>query len=1418
MVSGDSGVGKSALVKSVLDTKYPEARQIWLGPEALQAALSEASREQVGLTAPLSELLPTSMASHNILVLDAVERADSVTISRLAQLLRHLKNARPAGAPKWQIIAVAQRAGFEIHLDPLSSLLGAHVVQVQSLDAGQVRDALLNIPSLAQNAYDNAFVAVVANLRTLAWIVSASSLFAAADAGKMAARSQIADRLWGYWTAGDPELHSFMTALARRDAEYERSFAISDLSSSERAAWKAGGNRLPMALSQRNRLSFQHDLASDWARYQYLKEIAHDVAHWATLARQPLWVEALRLLGQYLLREPAQAESGWDSAFAAAQVAGASDAIDVLLDALCRDPYADKHMAARSKLLFADGGKLLNRLLRRFMHIATVPERLAQGTDLGLYIEAEMRRPIWSAWPPLIRFLEKHCSEVAALGSTSVAKLCHLWLNKAPPLINGNPVVGRSSLARLALETARTEQIISLAHGSYGGRNDDSDDVFAAGLAGADELPTEVSAFALEMVRRSSLPDDSQARVRSLRAERFPPRGSTRESRRDRAPVPRSFLEPKKLPPWPLGPSGRLHSGFRRAILRNSALAPLVKVAPAVATEVLLACIIDDNPQEERASFSLDRRLGLEWEHDDRPTIYWNSPFFPFLFDATEAAIDGLLQLVQFCTERWSDEYADAATSIRLRWPDGTERSYAGDGRVLDWAHTRESTNSQLYGALDALERWLWMKISSGDGVDEICAMLLERSQSAAILGVLCDCAKLAPHLLRGVLAPLLTSPELIVLDEQRLKFRFGTDMFAWYRAGEDLRKIGFEWEQAAHRNSSLRKTIVDFRRADTGFDREALKAISAWPVETGNGNLSKRLLIAQLDPENWREDRDADDALIQSFECPEDIATEIQAKQDASPITPNLPQVLGSLEQYLRVKFDTDVASDLLEALDDEEGMALFVPEDRMVLETAIASTLVVRSRDWLTSRPKDAERLTCLIERALPQPEKAEMLADGWIKIGPDMVWACLAAVHAKAADWGTSSRWDRVLTRGIATGDVGVIRTISSAARDLRTELGASYYAIVEAIVFAAALNALTSRMEGEPLSPNAILRWRGRLARRPLSGDRPTRLDLTALALRVERIWCSRYMRSTGNALNATGLRNLRRYSFGLATELLRAALDWALVEDLVPPVEEAAEHRRTIRILWDYVDWRLRGDPFEPVEERDGFDRLDEFGLTIIRTIAACIPLATAGDSRILWEPVLALGPRGEFTVEHMIDCFFLRLYKDVDAANFISNWNQMLAYVFAPSWIDGGQWWRGRSILRHMLGVDAAHQIANNPLVMKHVESLAPYYEAFAKDHLANDDSELSAFASFFAAQAGASLRMRAIRWIDDALEAGSGRIRSNAGSALTDLTRVLLAEHASELVANLEALQALNNVISRMVRDQRPYALALQDRARALR
>ena len=1427
LVSGDSGVGKSALVKSTLDASFPDARQVWLGPEALQAALSEAERDRLGLTAPLAELLKVTTTTQNILVLDAVERADAMTIMRLSQMVRGLIEHRLPGDEGWRVIAIGQRTGFEVHLDPLVNALNGHVVAVSVLESEQVRDALHSVPALAQHAYDDAFLPLLGNLRTLAWIIAAGSLFAGAEVGRMAARSQIADRLWAHWTGGDADLHSFMIALARRDAEYERSFALSDLDASERAAWKAGHQRMPLKLNDRNRLSFEHDLASDWARYQFLKEIAGDLTRWAGLADQPLWVAALRLFGQFLLRQAEQANSGWDWAFAAAQAANAQNAIDVLLDALCLDPFADRYLTSRSGLLLPDNGKLLDRLLARFMHIATVPERAAGGSiDPGvrLYAEAEMRSPVWSAWPPLIRFLVEHRAAIAPFGSKTVAKVCQLWLNKTPTRINEHLVLGRAGMAELALETARVDQIENIAHAFFGGSSDEESGLYTAALAGAEDCLEAVATFALEMARRKPLAEATQAKVDALKAEERKRREEAERTtpRRGAAePPPTSIFSPRKLPPWPLGPEGRLNEACRTAVLRNGALNPLMKVAPDIAAEVLLACIVDDNPHEERSGISLDPRLGLNWDHDDRPTLFWNSPFLPFLLQAEDPALDALLQLVQFCTERWaSEENRERAQPIRVVLADATEREFVGDWQVFDWSHTRRTTNSQLFCALDALERWLWMKITAGEKVDDLCAALLERTDSAAILGVLADCAKLDPQLLREALAPLLTSPVLILRDEHRLQYRFGNDAFTWYRAGEALRTIGLEWEQAAHRMTSLKQVIRDLRRRDPAFDDKARQIIAAWPAAEGEMDLRQRALVAELDPANWYEEPDTEGKNFWILRYPEEIAAEIEAMRPAQPDTPNLVMVLGHLERMLGTTLSTDEASELYSALDDPDDLGNFEPVERRIIENAIAALLFARAGVWATKDAAIAERLGTALERSVPPLGDIQESLDGRLDYGPGLAWTSVGAIYAKARGYGPPDRWDRILSYGLATGDISIVRTITSAARSLRGELGASYRSIVEAAVFAAVLNALMPRIQGDPGSIEVMARWRRCLARRPLAASTcPSSFDLVSFARRVERIWRSRFRRSSGKPIDAQGRRNLhRRYSFGIGAHLLAATFDWALKEDLSPPPEERAEHRKVIRMLWDFVGWRLRDDPYEPLEKHDGFDRLDDFGLTIIRTIAARIPLGSAIESRILWEPVLALGPRGEFTLEHMIDCLFLRLYKDVDAANFIANWDAMLAYVFAPGWAKGGKWWKGRSILRHMLGIDAAHQIANNPEVMAHVKALAPFYEAFAASHIAHDDSALASFANFFASIAGSSLMLDAIRWIGKALDEDQSTLRGRVGSALADLVQVLLAEHGAELVADRESRQALNNVIARMVRDQAPYALTLEDRARALR
>lgn len=1434
LVTGDSGIGKSALVKVTLDARFPEARQVWLDPEALRAALSDAARSTLGLTAPLGDLLETSSASHNILVLDAVERSDGMTILRLSQLIQRLSQPRAGAGGRWQLIVIAQQAGFETHLDPVLRALGGAIVLVAPLDPREVREALASVPSLAQHANDAAFVTLMGNPRMLAWIIAAGPSFAADQPGQMATRPQIADRLWSYWIEDDADRHAFMIALARRDADYERSFALSDLNPSDRTAWNDGHQRLPLVLSARHRLSFEHDLASDWARYQSLKEMANDVTRWSALASQPLWIAALRLFGQYLLREPDQVKQGWDWAFAAARAANAPDAIDVLLDALATDPAADQFLAARTALLFADNGKLLDRLLTRFLHIATLPERSGMPAlgDLGLtlYAEAEMRSPIWNSWIPLIRFLVGCRGAIAPFGSRTVAKICRYWLAKTPPRVNGGLVLGRAGIAELALDIARGDQIQNIAYSFYGDSSDDASGVFEAALAGADDHPETVGAFALEMARRRPLAVSTQAEVDRLKAEERKKRKEAERPspRRGEPPMSLSMFGYRDLPPWPLGPTGRLNDAFRTAILRNSALAPMMRAAPSVAAEVLLACIIDDKPHNEHRTISIDDRLGLQWSHEDRPTLYWTSPFFPFLTQDRDAALDALLQLTEFCTERWQEDAEnERGEQLTLVLTDGTTRTLAGNWAVFDWSHTRRTTNSQLYAALDALERWLFMKIKAGEDVSELVADLLSRTSSAAILGVFTDCAKLDPSLLQSALAPLLTSPLLILWDEYRLTNRFGTDAFTWYRAGETARQLGIEWEQAAHRTTALKYMIRDQRKANAAFDEASAAAFAAWPPAEGKIDLRQRALVAELDPANYNEATDETGKPTIAFHYPADIAAEIAALQSSSASPPTMLGILRYLEGALGVDLTPEDAAELYTALDDNELIQQLSVAEQRIVRTAVAAVLFVRAGAWLDSDPAIFERLSRVIDDAVPDASGIELAVDGRIEISADLSWAMVGALHAIAQDRERTGRWDRMLSYGLATGDVDTVRTIIAAARKLKIELGNTYHAIIEAAVFSAALNGLVPRMDGEPGSAAIMARWRARLARRSLTASRhPTTFDLVAFAQRIERIWRDRYRRSCGTVMNGIARRNLhRRYSFGLGTYLLQATFDWALVDaswttDEVPPpaAPDLPEHRAIIRMLWDFIEWRLRDDPDEPLDPHDSFSRLDDFGLQVERTIAARIPLGNATESRMLWEPILALGPRGEYTVEHLIDGLFLRLYKPIDESNFISNWEAMLAYVFAPSWSDDGKFWRGREIMRRMLGLNAASQIANNPAVLAHVGNLAPYFEAFARDQISHDDWALAAFADFVASSAGVAIRLDAIVWIERVLADDSAKVKGRAAAALAELAQILLAEHGDALIASTAARRALNNVIGRLVRDQANYALTLQDRARALR
>ena len=680
-----------------------------------------------------------------------------------------------------------------------------------------MRASLYATQELAWLASDDEATGCLTNLRTLAYVIEAGAHF---QGGGRVSVTIIADRLWIYWTENKVALQSLLMRLGDCEARFEPSIAVSELDPADAAAIDAAPAQFPVR-HKSNRIQFQHDLAADWARFQRLKEIARETDKWAAYAGNPLWHNSLRMLGELLLREPRGSQTSWDIAFQKAETAGevARLAADLLLDALYLDNNADTFLDERAAMLFAKDGAILLRLLRRFEHVATaprIPEFLQNQDDLRIYFEEHYRIPIVGRWPPIARFLARHRQGVAALLSPRVASVCERWLTTTPASLAENvPMPFRKEFAEVALATARALQI-ELGKGVIF-LSDAEGPIYRAALAGAVDLPDEVSAWALEMARRRTQRADVSEQIalaRRQKAEEHKRRMQTDPDYRGRHTRSRGeslFLGGgRKLPPWPRGPEGRVENEFRKACLHSFALHGLMAVRPDVAAELLLALIIEDRPEESYGSRSLLEE-GLEIKFDDTayPTAFWKSPFYGFLRLNPAIALEAIIELVNFCTERWADERAkdvgEHPPEMTITLGDGTARKFIGNYRVYTWLYVSSRKTGQLHCALAALERWLCDLLDQGTDVSGVAEKLAQNCKSVAVLGVLVSVGKYRPALFSGFLKPLLGMQWLYVWDEGWVQ-NFGNnfDEYSWSRQGEMVFRIAREWFFAKHRSVRL--------------------------------------------------------------------------------------------------------------------------------------------------------------------------------------------------------------------------------------------------------------------------------------------------------------------------------------------------------------------------------------------------------------------------------------------------------------------------------------------------------------------------------------------------------------------------------------------------------------------------------------
>ncbi len=1427
LVSGDSGCGKSALVKSVLDEQFTDFRQIWLSPETFSDVTTLRGRGVLSLRHELKTTLAMSTHAKNVLVLDSAERI-KVSDEGVVRAIIGGLTAPIGGVHSWRVVVISQSRSGAAPIHAALSSQVPNLVEVGALSVTEVQFALSSVPSLSWMSAHQETAAALTNLKTLAWVMKAGDGLGLVQ-GKPISHVEVAERLWEHWTANRETVKALMMRLAQREASFERSFALTSLGA-DLVTFEQRPPELPLVMnSRRNRVEFAHDLAADWARYQVLKQDEGGVQGWSSLASNPLWTNALRMMGQLLLRESAADGTQWDLEFKNAEAAGLTSVQDLLLDALVLDSNAARFLAERADFLFANNARYLTRLLTRFLHIATVPKTGFSGiaSVAGVLMEANMRTIVFARWPAMIVFLVNHRDRVGDMTLPALARVLQMWLIEGPKTNHlGQPFPLRLELAQLALVMARTIQV-GMEYGTgYAGF---SSELFTAALSGAHDAPDEVAQFALEMAGRKDPSDSvlervSERRLDSARKhnERLKTDVSYKEdherrlAQRKSIPITLSSFE-RRLPPWPLGAQRRVEHRFREVCFEHSGLTALMSARPEVASEVLLALLIEDDPKEpDYNNRDPEDELGLEFPQTGVVNALWSSPFMAFFVIAPEVATRTLIALVNFATERWATagrRRGAIVPQVDIESSSGT-RSFIGGGTVAGWSYSNGMRLRDLTRAMNCFEWWIRHQLKSDKPVESLLELVLTEGRSTALLGVLSSIGKAKPSLFSGVLWPLLSTPKTIFWDEDRVEMlRAYPELFSLSETSADMQE---------ERGTLLKDLLAERLTSDRDFAERLREETAKWPVPIDEkARLNHRSMLAELDIDNYRDAGQGADGGGLVYVRPLDVESElrehiVQASKaiEYSRIPSTCMDWLDS-RRLLREGVAEKVYEILQKCINDDE----LESDEKEHCTLALVSVLLVLAQDWLgTSKDAHACVLRLLDEfvAKAEATDEDEFGGRGEWRLKEQVQFASIASTYLWARSDRRDSRREREVIVLMTSGRHGNKAVFQEAYRH-HQQLGDAWWRLLRIGVLWSGLSMLQPRRHTEDAEVRH-LRWRSWLTR--LRGFRvrgvPTSeqdLQFNGVAAGVARLDFAQRMRAYHANEPLFGIPPKRRYLDGLHTGLLGESFKWLVDGD------GTGDWRCDVALalrLWDYVIGRSRARP----KDNGEYDILGQgLGYEVIVKLVSLSLSAPAGLSRSVWEPVLKHGPAAHHVLQHYFTCFYLHAKQTQDRGQVARVWKETAEWVLNADWKNPRFWYHREQLTCTALGF-VRSSLLENALDPATVLTLKPVYEAWAKDRLHVTEDNVVRFSGFLATGFGAPIRADGLQWISAAFASHSdlkGWYRDDLPNALVALVGTVVSDDEATLLKNEGMREALIAITALLAERHVSAAYALQERIRSL-
>ncbi|MEI3802332.1 MULTISPECIES: AAA family ATPase [unclassified Chitinophaga] len=875
IIQGISGSGKTNLAKLFAERKRAEGSSIiWLDSTDFDSTSMETDMR---LDNQLSELIEETSDVHAYLFIDGIER---LYHQRQQQKLAIILRKAIDETSSWKIIftcpsdQIDKLSQFFTNFNFSPSIF--QNFEIPELTFNELCEIATAYPLLEQILFIDSMENIRNNLKLLDKLIRNANNLSSLSATHNLGESHLIDFVWTEEVENANnglQISSFLKQLAEQQAD-NLSIGISvHLFAPDKLAPADALRSLGFLKVQHEKLYFNHDLYSDWARYRLLKSYDDELP---TFLKQkhltsPLWAKAVRLYGISLLeQEPTGAQ--WEKV-----VQGFTDnspqhllVRDLLLEAFFFAPNAYSLLTLHRELLFTNEAALLKGITKLFLLRAThaAPHVLEIAKRIGItekQASAYDRLPIPEYWPDVLKFLWEQSEIVLEYDLINTVEIASLWLEKTPEKF---PL--RQEAGNLSLKAA--EQIFSIREG--GGYIDDKieEPVYKALLLGYLQNPEQVRNLCLRICKRIKIEPDARAVE-----NKGPEQGVI-------SVTGRGFSR-RKTDPWPLGPLDRIDSAFRKVCLEGRTILPILQYDPSLGSEMLLAVMIEEPEASWYSSDRFNDHYELIEEHGWYPPFYLRGPFLNFLRLSPLEALSFICKLTDFATERWLESHNESSNSNKIEIIiEGKSKEYIGDFYVFGWHKDVGNAPHSLVSVLMALEQFFYEELEKDKNIDEYTSYLIKNTNSLAIIGVIFTIGKLHFPLFLERLKPFLSTYEFYEWD---LHSGYH-DLTMWGDFSQAWQEQVKKWKGRHHRKIAIRDIVLHLLLNNGEFQKDFVPVREKWQSELlqmqtrNERDIFLYQLIHQTNPANY-EKKVSEQGTYFEYQEPVEVTDHLSAGRKAS-------------------------------------------------------------------------------------------------------------------------------------------------------------------------------------------------------------------------------------------------------------------------------------------------------------------------------------------------------------------------------------------------------------------------------------------------------------------------------------------------------------------------------------------------------